>query len=878
MKRVLLLAALGAFILCCPRQAGAQSLGNAGTVTGTVTDPSGDVIPKAVVTIINRVTNYRQTATTDDRGAFRLTNVPPNPYRLEASAPSFARYQQDLDVRGAVPLELKIGLVLAGTTTTVTVEASGADLLENVPYAHSDVDMKTLDKLPLSSPGSSLSDAVMLGSGAVAADSNGFFHPLGDHAQTSFSVDGQPISDQQSKNFSTQIPLNAIQSMELITGAPAAEYGDKTSLVVSAVTRSGLGQKTNGSFLAQGGSFGTYSEEATLGFGGAKAGNFLAVNALRSERFLDTPEFSPLHATGNNGTIFDRFDYQPAGKDSFHLNLFAARNWFQIPNTYDQPAQDQRQKISTFNVAPGYQRIFGASTVLTVNPFYRMDHVNYYPSRDPFNDLPATLGQSRSLANWGVKADVSYARGRHNLKIGAQLMQTRLNEDFSLGLTDPTFNAVCLDAGGAPQGLPAITDPGSCTAAGFQPNPGLLPGLVPYDLTRGGSLFRFKGGASINEYAFYAQDAIKFGNLSVQAGLRVDRYDGLATDTGVEPRVGFSYLVPRTGTVLRAAYSRTFETPYNENLILSSATGQGGLATNVFGAYSDQPLRPGTRNQYNAGVQQSFNHYLVVDADYFWKYTDRAYDFATLFDTPISFPIEWRKSKLDGVAVRLSTPSLHGFQWYTTMGHTRARFFGPEVGGLIFNSPVDASVFRIDHDQAFQQTTSLRYQHGTHGPWAAFTWRYDSGMVAGAVGSLQDALALTGAQQAAIGFYCGSRFATSAAPITACSASNYGATRLVIPEAGTENDDHNPARIAPRHLFDLGVGTDNLFRTEHYRTTLKFTVTNLANNVALYNFLSTFSGTHFLEPRWARALVQCAEHVRQLGGESPLDNLMEVKS
>src|SRR5204863_8768930 len=148
-------------------------------------------------------------------------------------------------------ISLKVELALEGTKTTVEVEAAGADLLENVPYAHNDVDMKTLSKLPITSPGSGLSDAIILGSGAVAADSNGFFHPLGDHAQTSFSIDGQPISDQQSKNFSTQIPLNAIQSMELITGAPPAEFGDKTSLIVNAVTRSGLGQKTNGSISAQ---------------------------------------------------------------------------------------------------------------------------------------------------------------------------------------------------------------------------------------------------------------------------------------------------------------------------------------------------------------------------------------------------------------------------------------------------------------------------------------------------------------------------------------------------------------------------------------------------------------------------------------------------
>ena len=219
-----------------------------------------------------------------------------------------------------------------------------------------------------------------------------------------------------------------------------------------------------------------------------------------------------------------------------------------------------------------------------------------------------------------------------------------------------------------------------------------------------------------------------------------------------------------------------------------------------------------------------------------------------LFNTPVTFPISWRKSKLDGVGVRVSTVSLHGFQAFVNMGHTRARFFGPETGGLIFNSPVDASVFRIDHDQAFQQTMNLRYQRPKNGPWIDFTWRYDSGLVAGSVTTLQDALALTGAQQAAIGFYCGNQVAAPGSAITACSG-NYGATRLVIPAPGTANPDTNPPRIAPHHVFDLSVGTDNLLHTEPVHVTLKATVFNLSNEVALYNFLSTFSGTHFVTPR-----------------------------
>ena len=172
-------------------------------------------------------------------------------------------------------------------------------------------------------------------------------------------------------------------------------------------------------------------------------------------------------------------------------------------------------------------------------------------------------------------------------------MQTRLNENFGFGITDPLYNAVCVDQGGDAQEAPGITDPGRCASAGFQPNPNLLNGLIPYDLSRGGGLFQFNGSAHINQYAFYIQDSIKFGNLQVQAGLRVDSYHGIVTDSSAQPRIGFSYLIKPTGTVIRASYSRTFETPYNENLVLSSATGVGGLASNAFGAVSE-PLHPGT--------------------------------------------------------------------------------------------------------------------------------------------------------------------------------------------------------------------------------------------------------------------------------------------
>jgi hypothetical protein len=97
--------------------------------------------------------------------------------------------------------------------------------------------------------------------------------------------------------------------------------------------------------------------------------------------------------------------------------------------------------------------------------------------------------------------------------------------------------------------------------------------------------------------------------------------------------------------------------------------------------------------------------------------------------------------------------------------------------------------------------------------------------------------------------FCGSTVATPGSPITSCDASNRGATRLRIPADGTGDDVNNPPRIAPRHLFDLGIGTDNLLHSDRTKLRVRFSVVNLANREALYNFLSTFSGTHFVTPR-----------------------------
>lgn len=838
---------LAAFVAASGATRAGQTSAN---VEGIVLDSTGGYVVGATVEIHNLVSRYSQKIATDSGGRFRFTNVPLDPYHLTVKAKGFDEYSQEVDTRSLIGSSLEIHLTVAATTETVVVEASAAELLETTPTAHVDIGRELIEKLPTEGSSSGLSLVIQQSSPAVVADSNGSFHPLGEHADVSYSVDGQSITDQQSKTFANQLPVDAVQSMEAISGVAPAEFGDKTSLVVRVTTRSGLGvNRPTGSVTLNYGSFGNATADFSLSFGGNRWGNFVAVNGLESGRFLDTPEFFPVHSRGNSQSIFDRFDLQTSDKDTLHLNVGYTRSWFQIPNTFDQQftGQDQRQFMRTVNFAPSWTRTISPAKLLNLSVYVRQDRVNYYPSSDALKDQPATFSQQRRLTATGAHVDFSYAKGRHTAKVGAAYGYWGLSEGFALGLTDPTYNAVCLNPDGTPDGNPAPTDPTLCAAGGMTPNPGFVPGLLPFDLTRDGTLYHFNGAQGINEAALYAQDDITLGNWVINLGLRGDLYRGISTAQALEPRTGLAYSIKKTNTVLRVGYGYFLETPYNENLIVSSTTGKGGLGSQNLGP---TPIEAGKRNQFVAGFQQALGKYALIDAQYFWKYTHNAYDFDVLFNTPLAFPIQWRKSKIDGFGIRLNVPDWHGITGYSVFGHTRARFFGPETGGIIFNSPVDVSVFRIDHDQAFQQNTRIQYQPFKRSPWIGLSWQYDSGQVAGAVPDYSTALTFTGDQQAAIGLYCGSTFATISSPIRSCASGlPQGATRVLIPAPGTYNADLHPARVASRNMIDLGVGMDDIFHGDRYKIDAKLTLTNLTNEIALYNFLSTFSGTHFLPPR-----------------------------
>ena len=205
--------------------------------------------------------------------------------------------------------------------------------------------------------------------------------------------------------------------------------------------------------------------------------------------------------------------------------------------------------------------------------------------------------------------------------MGGTVTATKLHEAFSFGITDPTDPAFAGDDGA------------------------FNPALAPFDLTNGGSAAaRMTSPLRSNSKPPTFRTKSRRDRRRSSSACASTTTTAWLSSTQVQPRLGVSYAVPHSGTLLRASYGRTMETPYNENLLLSGGYGLNGL----FGTSNFVPV--GTRNEVEIGHPASLRSTgSSPTSGYFNKHTDNAYDFGVLFDTPIAFPVAWDHSTLNGV-------------------------------------------------------------------------------------------------------------------------------------------------------------------------------------------------------------------------------------
>ncbi|HUM01573.1 MAG TPA: TonB-dependent receptor [Thermoanaerobaculia bacterium] len=769
----------------------------AGQVRGQVVGPDGKPLPGVTVVLANEISGYRQQVSSGKDGAYLLYNVPINPYHLTASLEGFAPVHIDLDVRGAAPVVRDIALRLAATaSTTVQAEREPVALETDDPSTHLDIDKSLIQRAPAAIPSRAFESIVMSTPG-FSQDENGRYHFQGGHSQQLLVIDGQPIGDQIGITFSNSLDPAVAENVTIITGGIPAEYGEKANGVINLTTRSGLGyERITGDVSLVAASFSTFSGNVSAGGGNSRFGWFTTLDASTSDRFLDPVSFDNFHNRGQLGRGFLRLDSVSGDQSSsWRLTGNIGETKRDVTNLPSQEAagQDQRVESNDWNVNLGYQKVFPGTWVLEAQIYARDNRLTLYSS--PY-DTPVQAEQNRSLQNQGLNLALSKTVGINELKIGLQAKRFPIQEQFSFLITDPAFN-----------------DP---TSDGYNPN------LAPYDGTRGGSPFYFSGSKTGAYVAGFIQDSIRWNDLTVNVGLRYDHNFLFESENQLQPRVGVAYFLKATNTVFRASYNRMFITPEYENILLSSSPQAASITPPDI--QDSQQLGGGQlynlserHDVYNAGIQQGIGSKLRLDVSYWYRNVKNAADQDQFFNTGIVFPLNFATGTLHGWNVRLDlAPVLGGLHGYASVGHVYAQYCNPFVGGLFLSSDAlssfEGGCFLIDHDQNIQEQVGLIYDVGKTGLWAGVTQRYDSGLVTDA-GTSADVLS---------------------SPDTA-----YADPYIRY--------DTDPQRIKSRTIwnFSLGAGLQKV----GLPLELEVDLLNAFDVKGLYNFLSTFGGTHVIPPR-----------------------------
>lgn len=763
------------------------------TISGTVLDPAGAEIAGALVLVENDVTRYRAQTETAADGTFSVKNIPFHTYRVSVSRAGLQTFQQTVSVRSVVPFQMPVRMELAAASESVTVTA-GQTLLVDPEETGTHVQMNQTDIDKLTRQGASRGlESVIVTFPGFAQNANGAIHPRGAHNQMTYVVDGMPISDQLTGSFGNTLDPNIVQTVELFTGNVPAEYGNKVSAVANVTTRSGLGsgRALAGSVALNAARFDQYGMIAQAAGERGRLGYTLTANTLKSNRFLDAVSLDNLHNGGNSQRGFFRLDYQASNKDMLRFNGMAGRSSFQLANLRSQHAagMQQRQLLQDGSMSLGWVRTLDARTTLDSTTSYRTTDARLAPSA---GDTPVTASQSRHLSTFTSGARLNTIRGAHNLRFGGDIQRFPVSEQFSFGITEPDFNHPL--------------------------SPEFNPNLSAYDLTRGGRLFQFNDKATGGMYSGFFQDAIKWRRWQFSLGLRWDSYRFLVNEGQLQPRLGASFHVKESSTVFRASYSRLFQTPPNENLLLSGSPLAASVAPPVVAETLGSavvPIRPERQDFLEAGIQQALGRRASLNASYYHKQATDQQDNNNFLNTGIIFPITLARIRVNGVEGRLVLPPVKGFSTSVSVTHARAISTPPFTGGLyIGNSAIDAlsmGPFVIDHDQPLAVHAVASYT-ARSGFYATLSARHDYGLVS-----------------------------NPSDPHEVAADPDFADLLPYVNLTG------RTPRVRPRNILDVSAGYERV-KDGKRRYDISAQVANLTNRTALFNFQSVFVGTRVVAP------------------------------
>lgn len=749
-----------------------------GTIRGTVLDPIGSAISKGLVQLSNRTTGFHRQTTTGPEGTFHFNNLPFDTYLLQIEAVSFQPWEELVRVRSNLPVRTKITLSLIKPTQSIQVEA----LVETDSQGlETDLDQSFLERQPGVQTSAGLQDVIATVAGWSSED-NGLLHVRGVDDGFLFLIDGIPLTDRTDRLFAGSPQMEMIQSLQVINGHLPVEYGNASGAVVHITPKSGIDQPLGGSVSLAGGTFQNGQVGYTLAGGlGSHLGFFLAHSLTGSgQRYLDPVDPRNFNNQGWAQRLDSRIDWHPTARDILVVNLSGHGSRFRVTNTYpqEQAEQRQRQRLDDNHQSFAWQRNWSPFTTTNLGAYRRFFRSKLIPSA---NDLPVSAFQLRRHVRSGVLMNLTHWVNDHTLKAGADAQRVTPRESFSFFVTDKEF--------GEETGL-------SNLALEFdRKNP-----------------FLFQEWAVRKQGSAFFQDTFSLGrNLTINAGVRLDHTTVIVAATQVSPRVGAAFLLPSSGTVLRASYNRLFMPPQIENLLLSSSEQARRLSPfTTSESIGGSSIEPEKQHAFEVGFGQPFGNWFQLNTAYWWRLVKNYADPNVFLSTTVIFPNSVARGKAQGLEARIDFPQRRGWSGYLSYSNSRVFQVGPINGGLFLEEEMitigPGTRFNPDHDQRNTGGFGMIYEHPSR-LWIGVSGRHESGppLEVEELDELRD-------------------------------------------RPGIELVNLSRGRIKPRTLFDFSLGKD-FFSDRRITLRTQFDIRNLTNQHFAYNFGNPFSGTHFGHPR-----------------------------
>ncbi|TAM74008.1 TonB-dependent receptor [bacterium] len=654
-----------------------------GVVQGSFTTKGGAPIVGAQVTLTGNGNAFSES--TDAHGTFTFVRVPFGEYQVAATKAGTGEAKANVSVSSGARVSVHL---VAGSLTIIAVRAASGSSVAGTPAGVNDLGQRQIATLP---GGGSLNKVIETLPGIISFS---YDEPVahGFHGLT-YEIDGLPLPQPTSSNFSEIMDPRDVDAVEVFTGAIPAEFGgQRIGAVINVSTKhaNDLQLGNHGAFTLSAGSNGRTGGTFSDSFHAGGTAAYLSLDTNRTDRGIDSPTVDAIHDASNESSQFLRVIHNAGARDTLSFTAVNSYAAFQVPINTSPAATDPivnprgtddvQQEYSRFvSLAWNHTSRDGLSYV-QVAPWARYGRVRYNP--DPANDLASYIGtpdpgnflqstyQDRVANYAGLNTSWFRQLPKHGIKVGFNVSRENFRSTFIVDQLDPSTG----------QPLPPFTD-----------NPQ-------------------QTGSNVGLYVEDRYDPSP--SLAINAGLRYDASTGFVSGNQISPRIEIN-LKADSKNVLHAYYGRFYAAPALEDTRREAVISFNGTPPAAEPVYDLVPERD---SYWELGLAHTFGPQLSGYVNVFDRRAVNVLDTTQLNNTPVFALYNSNLGIAQGVELRLKSQLASGDFWNLSATVSSSQVEG--LSGGLFNFPpgtvAGATSFQPeDHDQTVAANAGFTHLFGT---------------------------------------------------------------------------------------------------------------------------------------------------------------------